>query len=107
MAPFGQPVGPTMPLPQTAVGIFQQFFTTSLIQLIVTETNNYAAQVLGYDVGVKWTDVNDNDIWALLGFAVLMGINWLHQLCMYWSQQYRFLPIAERIPRDRFMDIWQ
>ena len=107
MAPFSQPVGPTMPVPQTAVGIFRLFFTSALIQLIVGETNNYAAQILGDDVGVKWTDVDEDDIWAFLGFALLMGINWLPQLCMYWSQRYHFLPITERIPRDRFMDIWR
>ena len=73
MAPFGQQVGPTMLLPQTAVGIFRLFFTTSLLQLIVSETNDYAAQVIGDDVVVKWTDVNDNDIWAFLGFTLLMA----------------------------------
>ena len=49
VAPFGRLVGPTVPLPKTAVGIFRLFFTTSLINLIVDETNNYAATVLGDD----------------------------------------------------------
>ena len=85
MAPFVQQVGPTMLLPQTAVGIFRLFFTTSLVQLIVSETNDYAAQVIRDDVGMKWTDVNDDDIWAFLGFTLLMEINWLPQLRMYLS----------------------
>ena len=74
-----------MPIPETAVGIFRLFFTSTLIQLIVSETNNYAAQILGDDVGVKWTNVDEDDIWAFLGFALLMEINWLPQLHMYWS----------------------
>ena len=107
MATFTEPVGPTVPLPSTALEIFRLFFTTALFQLIVAETNLYAAKVLEGAVEEKWTDINEDDVSAFLGFALLMGINWLPQLKMYWSKQYSFHLIAERIPRDRFLSIWR
>ena len=107
MAPFVQPVGPSVILPHTVLGMFQLFFTTALMGSIVEQTNLYAHQVLGDAVGRKWTDVTPDDLWALLGFALLMGINRLPQIEMYWSTDpdFHYRPIAERISRDRFLSI--
>ena len=55
--------------PQTVVEIFRMFFTTSLIGIIVQETNAYAHHVLGDAAGDKWTDVNSDEISAFLEFA--------------------------------------
>ena len=108
VTPFTEPVGPTMSLPTTAGSrVFYIIFSVALVSVLVEETNTYAAKVLGDVVEVKWRDINEDDIWVLLGFALLMGINWHPQLRMYWSERYTFLPIAERIPRDRFLDIWR
>ena len=103
VAPFIQPVGPAVNLPQTLVGIFRLFFTTTLVASIVEETNRYAREVLG-DNATTWVDVVAEDIWAFLGFALLMGINRLPQLHLYWNTDpvFHYLPIAERISRDRF-----
>ncbi len=109
VAPFVQPVGPTVNIPATFAGIFRLFFTTTLVTMIVEETNQYAREVLGDSVTNKWVDVVEADIWAFLGFALLMGINRLPQLHLYWSTDpvYHYLPIAERISRDRFFAIWR
>ena len=50
----------------------------------------------------------EEDLWAFLGFALLMGINRLPLLRLYWSTDpvYHYLPI-ERITRDRFLAIWR
>ena len=106
---FVEPVGPSKILPPTVLGIFRLFFTTSLVGLIVRETNEYARLVLGERAQEKWTDVTEEDIWAFLGFALLMGINRLPQLHLYWNTNpaFHYLPIAERITRDRFMSIWR
>ena len=79
VAPFVQPVGPAVNLPATLVGIFRLFFTTTLIASIVEETNRYAREVLGDAATTKWVDVVAEDVWAFLGFTLLMGINRLPQ----------------------------
>ena len=109
VAAFVEPVGPTTILPPTVLGIFKLFFTTTLMATVVEQTNVYARQVLGDAAEGKWTDVTDADIWAFLGFALLMGINRLPQTHLYWNKDpvFHYLPIAERIPRDRFMAIWR
>ena len=109
VSPFVQPVGPAGILPPTVLGVFRLFFTTTLMATIVEETNRYARQVLGDAADAKWLDVTAEDIWAFLGFALLMGINKLPQLHQYWNTDpvYHYLPIAERIPRDRFLAIWR
>ena len=104
-----EPVGPATIIPYTVVGMFRLFFTSALVGSIVHETNLYAHQVLGDEASAKWTDVTADDIWAFLGFALLMGINRLPQLHLYWNTNpaFHYLPIAERITRDRFMAIWR
>ena len=109
MDEFVEPVGPTTIIPYTVVGMFRLFFTSALIGSIVHETNRYAHEVLGDEASAKWADVTADDIWAFLGFALLMGINRLPQLHLYWNTNpaFHYLPIAERITRDRFMAIWR
>ena len=104
---FMEPVRPTMILPPTVLGVFRLFFTTTLVATIVEQTNLYARQVLGDPAERRWTDITADDIWAFLGFALLMGINRLPQLHLYWSKlpEYHYRPVAERISRDRFFAI--
>ena len=109
ISPFIQRVGPAVPFSASVLEIFRLFFTTTLMATIVGETNHYAREVLGESAGAKWEDVVEEDLWAFLGFALLMGINRLPQLRLYWSTDpvYHYLPIAERITRDRFLAIWR
>ena len=104
---FIEPVGPATILPPTVVDIFRLLFTSAIVATIVQETNAYARQILG-DVAVeKWTDVTAEEVWAFLGFCILMGINRLPQLHLYWNTDpaFHYLPVAEQITRDRFLAI--
>ena len=55
----------------------------------------------------KWENVDAEEIWAYLGFMILMGINHLPALADYWKTDptYHYGPIADRISRDRFCEI--
>ena len=52
----------------------------------------------------KWEEVNAEEIWAYMGFMILMGINHLPALSDHLNMDptYRYSPIADRITRDRF-----
>ena len=80
------------------------FFTATLVTILVDETNAYAREVLGDSAG---TDVTCDDIWVFLGFALLMRMNRLPQLQLYWNRQpaFHYLPVAQQITKDRFMAI--
>ena len=45
--PFTAPVGPTVDVPETPIGIFSLFFSSDLLDDIVEESNRYAKEVLG------------------------------------------------------------
>ena len=80
VVPFVQRVGAAVTFSASPVEIFRLFFTTTLLATIVEETNRYAREVLGDSAEAKWVDVVAEDIWAFLGFALLMRINRLPQL---------------------------
>ena len=106
---FTEEVGPAVSITPSILGTFRLFFTVALMSTVVEQTNLYARQVLG-DNGVgNWTDVTESDILAFLGFAILMGINQLPSLADYWKKDpyFHYSPIADRITRDRFLQIWR
>lgn len=106
---FSAAVGPAIPLPATILETFQLFFTAAIVNLVVDQTNLYAAQVLGERVATTWVDVTENDILAFFGFAILMGVNQLPALVHYWRKNpiFHYSPIADRISRDRFLQLWR
>ena len=105
---FREEVGPTVPLtPTTSVlALFQMFFTTTLMGVIVEQTNIYARHILGESR--PWREVTVEELWAFFGFCILMGINHLPAIHHYWSSdpQLHYEPVAGRITRDRFLSIW-
>ena len=58
----------------------------------------------GYTV---WTKVTADELNAFFGFMILMGLVQLPALSDYWSRDdtFRYGKIADRITRDRFLDI--
>ena len=103
--PFSEPVGPSATITPSILENFQLFFTASLTSLIAQQTNLYARQVLGD----RWSSITEQEVLAFIGFSILMGINQLPALVHYWRRDpyFRYSPIADRIPRDRFLDIWR
>ena len=65
---FTKTPGPKQSIPQTAKEIFHLFFTPTLLELIVEQTNKYAAECMGID---KWDKVTVD---AYMGFMLLMGM---------------------------------
>ena len=105
MRPFIQPVGLKVCIPDSPLDIFSLFFTTAVIQHLVTETNRYAAQCL--DGSDKQWSTDEKEMKAYLGFRILMGIVREPEIRDYWSRNelLHYSPIASRISRNRFEEI--
>ena len=103
--PFSEPVGPTVTMPDSSLQIFSLFFTRSVIDHLVRETNRYAEQCLA-DTDKEW-HTNCDEMRAYLGFNILMGIVHEPEIRDYWSQSdlLHYSPIAGRISRRRFEEI--
>ena len=74
LSQFTGDVGPTVPISARIVDVFRLFFTTTLVNLIVEQTNLYASQVmdpLQYD---KWTKVTEDEI---------PGVFWVYDIDGY------------------------
>ena len=56
---FTKPAGPKVPIPWSAQEIFL-FFTPTLLELIVEQTNKYAAECMGLEKYEKWNKVTDS-----------------------------------------------
>ena len=74
---------------------------------IVEQTNLYAQQTMGESAFATWTQVTTDELWAYLGFCILMAVNHLPSMSDYWStdEVYHYSPVAGRISRKRFFDI--
>ena len=68
---------------------FNLIFGDEMIGLIVRETNTcrYARQKLATNIAQlnKWQDTTRQEVKAYLGISLIMGINNLPRLAMYWS----------------------
>ena len=92
ITPFVQPVGPTVPIPQSPVEVFNVFFTDEICTLIVEQTNLYA----------------EKELRAYFGFKIMMGLIPLPSMDDYWRRDpllFHYAPIADRISRKRFREI--
>ena len=104
---FNSPVGPTTHIPESPKEVFELFFSDDLMQLMVLESNRYAEEVMGSEKFQKWTKISVEEMKAFLGFSILMGICQLPSIKDYWkkNEYLHYSPIADRIPRDRFLEI--
>ncbi|CAG2238615.1 unnamed protein product [Mytilus edulis] len=82
--PFIQITGPSHNLNPNASELeyFKLFFDDNMLEKIVSQTNQYAAQN-GPDP--LWSDTTRDEISAFIGMQILMGINQLPDYSFYWS----------------------
>ena len=78
------PIGPTVPIQDSPFDIFQHFYTSELLDNIVVETNKYARQVMSSEKLSKFEPNSKTDIEAYIGFNIIMVINSLPSIEMYW-----------------------
>ena len=107
VAPFTQPVGPTVPIPSSPVEVFTLFFTDDIMTFVVEQSNLYAKQVLGEERYAEWEKISVPELRAYFGFMILMGLYPKPAVRDYWKRDpfVNYPPISERISRDRFYDI--
>ena len=105
--PYTVSTGPAVSITGSLLAIFKLFFTAELLHMIVEQTNSYAQQVMEDTQYASWMPVTEEEILAFLGFSILMGLNPLPAIRDYWKRDstFHYAPIAERISRDRFLDL--
>ncbi|XP_059062765.1 piggyBac transposable element-derived protein 4-like [Achroia grisella] len=85
------------------LSIFERLFPDELMVIIVEQTNRYARQ----KNSTNWKPVTLQDIKAYLGVLILMGLNPLPDMELYWSSDpfYYNKEIAQVFPIVRFKKI--
>ena len=83
--PFSSPFGPTLPIPDAALAIFDLYFTPEILQEIVLESNRYASQVLGESFN-RYRQLKVDELRAYFGFCMLMAVNRLPAVEDYWKR---------------------
>ena len=104
---FNKTPGPKVAIPRSVKDIFFLFFTPTLLQLIVDQSNKYAAECMGQEKYDRWTEITVAELTAYMGFMLLMGVVQLPSLYDYWKNDdvYHYSPIAGRISRSRFLEL--
>lgn len=85
------------------ISIFEKFFPEYLVQVIVEQTNKYAAQKNSQN----YTPVSAEEMKAYLGILIMMGLNPLPDMELYWSNDpfYNNPEISKVMPIKRFKKI--
>ena len=65
--PFVQPTGPRVNIPSLAKEIFFLFFTSSVLEHIVEQSNKYAAECMGEQFQT-WQPITVDELCAYFGF---------------------------------------
>lgn len=104
--PFTETAGLKIPIP-SAIGMFFLFFTSSLMNYIVNQTNQFALECMGGEKFAKWTQVTVEELQLYMGFMILMGLVKLPSIYDYWQRDeiYHYSPVASRITRDCFFEL--
>ena len=95
----------------SASDCFGRFFTDEVWDLLVEETNRYAAQVrsaISSPSARPWHDMDRAEMKAFVGLLMAMGLCKLPRLEMYWSTACKYTTPGLRkvMPLVRFQQIW-
>ena len=103
--PFTAPTGPRVTIPSVVKEIFL-FFTSTLMEHIVDQSNMYASECLGERYS-SWQPITLEELKAYFGFMILMGLVKLPSIYDYWKKDevFHYAPVASRILRDRFFEL--
>ena len=93
--------------------IFQSFIPNDMIDLIVDETNRYAASKpskrnpLKRRYDIEWKDVSSAEVKVVFELCILMGVVQKPVIKLYWSTKAMLATpfYSEVMPRDRFLQI--
>ena len=98
--------GPSSTLPDTIKALFMIFFSSSVMDYIVQESNRYAEQCLG-EAFTSWKPITPEELEAYMGFMILMGLVKLPCIYDYWKKDntFHYSAVASRISRKRFFDL--
>ena len=81
-------------IPNTIKAIFMLFVSTSVLDIIITESNRYAQQCLGESYS-QWTPMTLEELEAYMEFMVLMGLVKLPSVYDYWRKDEVFHAAVE------------
>ena len=63
-----------MILPASVLGVFQLFFTSTVMKYFVDQTNLYACQCIWFEMYEEWQNDTATELDVFMGFMILMGI---------------------------------
>ncbi len=84
-SPKVQP-GPTISIPDSPMEIFHLFYSSDILDNIAQETMTYVKQQMSPENFLKFEPITKTDLEAFFGFSILMGINPLPSIHMYWER---------------------
>lgn len=81
------------------MGAFFLFFTRTLLEYIVMQSNKYALECMGAEKYESWEKITVDELSAFIGIVHLPSI------ADYWKRDEvcHYAPVARRISRTRFL----
>ncbi|CAG8626254.1 1940_t:CDS:2 [Acaulospora morrowiae] len=74
----------------TPYGLIRLFFSQTILNTIVTNTNKYAQLKNAGTIGRDWTNLTLNELKTWLGIVIYMGVIKLSRVVDYWSTDFKF-----------------
>jgi len=101
----------SLPTNASPLDFFKLYVTDDIVDMIVQQTNLYAAQYIAnntippHSAVNQWRDTDRDEMYTFFGLIVLMGIVFKPRLAMYWStdELYETGIFGKSMARDRFM----
>ncbi|KAH8026342.1 hypothetical protein HPB51_020048 [Rhipicephalus microplus] len=85
---------------ETPIVIFRRLLTDDMLAILVDQTNLYSTQKYGKSVNTSVPEVEQ-----YIGMYLKMGLVQMPNVRCYWEQGSRHSPIADTMPRNRFLKL--